>query len=205
MLERLEYDTIYHEHLCYFSVTSLLRLCDAVGLAVVDVDRVAVHGGSLRMYAGLASHYGSHGPAVLAMAADERAAGLTDRARWEQFAIDVSGQRSALLALLRGLQAAGKSIAGYGAPAKGNTLLNFCGIGIDLLPYTVDKNPLKHGTFTPGMHIPVVAVETLEARRPDVLLVLAWNFADEIMRQQAAHRARGGRFVLPLPAPRVVE
>jgi SAM-dependent methyltransferase len=205
MLERLEYDTIYHEHLCYFSVTSLLRLCDAVGLAVVDVDRVAVHGGSLRMYAGLASHYGSHGSAVLAMAADERAAGLTDRARWEQFAIDVSGQRSALLALLRGLQAAGKSIAGYGAPAKGNTLLNFCGIGIDLLPYTVDKNPLKHGTFTPGMHIPVVAVETLEARRPDVLLLLAWNFADEIMRQQEAHRARGGRFVLPLPAPRVVE
>lgn len=203
MLERLEYDTVYHEHLCYFSVTSLLRLCEAAGLALIRIDRVPVHGGSLRMYAGRLAHYGAHSAAVRAVADDEQAIGLTSLGRWRQFARDVEGQRTTLVGLLQGLRSQGKSIAAYGAPAKGNTLLNYCAIGTDLVPYTVDRSPLKVGTWTPGMHLPVLPVETLLERQPDYVLILAWNFADEIIRQQAEYRRRGGRFILPIPMPQV--
>jgi len=204
MLERLEYDTVYHEHLCYFSVTSLLRLCEAAGLVLVRADLVPVHGGSLRMYAGLPSHYGGHGADVRKLAEGEAAIGLTSLARWQKFADDVAAQRTALVALLRSLRADGKTIAGYGAPAKGNTLLNYCGIGTDLVAYTVDRNPLKIGTWTPGMHLPVLPAEALLERRPDYVLILAWNFAEEIMRQQAEYRRQGGQFILPIPRPAVV-
>ena len=204
MLERLEYDTVYHEHLCYFSVTSLLRLCEAAGLVLVRIDQVPVHGGSLRMYAGLRTHYGTHGATVLSMAEDERAIGLTSLVRWQQFARDVEAQRAALVALLRGLHGEGKTIAGYGAPAKGNTLLNYCGIGTDVIPYTVDRSSLKVGTWTPGMHLPVLPVATVLERQPDYLLILAWNFAEEIIRHQAEYRQRGGRFILPIPVPQVI-
>ena len=113
-------------------------------------------------------------------------------------------QREELRALLTRLHVEGHALAGYGAPAKGNTLLNYCGIGPDLIPWTVDRNPLKVGTFTPGTHIPVLHVDTLRERQPDVVLILAWNFADEIIEQQQAFRAAGGRFILPLPTPRLV-
>ncbi len=205
MLERLEYDTVYHEHLCYFTVTSLARLCDAVGLSLVRVDEVPVHGGSLRVYAGLPDHYGPHAPRVRAMCDAEQAGGVTSLERWRRFARDVEAQRDALLALLRRLRDEGRSVAGYGAPAKGNTLLNYCGIGPDLLPWTVDRSPAKVGTHTPGMHIPVLPVETLLERQPDYVLILAWNFADEVMRQQEEYRRRGGRFILPIPEPRIVD
>jgi len=205
MLERLEYDTVYHEHLCYFSVTSLIRLCEAVGLSVVRVDRVPVHGGSLRLYAGLPAHYGPTAAEVRRLADTEHEIGLTSLARWQRFARDVEAQREALLALLRRLKGEGRSLAGYGAPAKGNTLLNYCGIGTDLLPYTVDRSPLKVGTLTPGMHLPVLPVETLGERRPDYVLILAWNFADEIMRQQAEYAAGGGKFIVPIPMPRIAD
>ena len=204
MLQRLEYDTVYHEHLCYFSVTALLRLCDAVGLTLVRVDQVSVHGGSLRCYAGLPAHYGLHGPDVLTMAETERSLGLTSLARWRQFAGDVEAQRTALRALLTQLRRDGKTVAGYGAPAKGNTLLNYCGIGTDLVPYTVDRSPLKVGTYTPGMHLPVLPVETLLERQPDYVLILAWNFADEIIRQQQPYRNAGGQFIVPIPMPTLV-
>ena len=204
MLQRLEYDTVYHEHLCYFSVTALLRLCDAVGLTLVRVDQVSVHGGSLRCYAGLPAHYGLHGPDVLTMAETERSLGLTSLARWRQFAGDVEAQREALRALLTQLRRDGKTVAGYGAPAKGNTLLNYCGIGTDLVPYTVDRSPLKVGTYTPGMHLPVLPVETLLERQPDYVLILAWNFADEIIRQQQPYRNAGGQFIVPIPMPTLV-
>lgn len=204
MLERLEYDTVYHEHLCYFSVTSLITLCDAVGLSVVRIDQVPVHGGSLRMYAGLPAHYGAHAPDVLKLAEAERAIGMTSLVRWQEFARGVEAQRAALRTLLEGLVKEGKSVAGYGAPAKGNTLLNYCGIDTRLLPYTVDRNPLKVGTLTPGMHIPVLPAETLVERQPDYVLILAWNFADEVMRQQGEYRRRGGRFIIPIPMPRLV-
>lgn len=203
-VERLEYDTVYHEHLCYFSVTTLLRLCEAVGLAVVRVDHVPVHGGSLRMYAGQLKKYTQHAPKVLALAQKEKIAGLTGFERYVQFATQVESTRTQLLALLHKLHVEGKSIAGYGAPAKGNTLLNYCGIDTQLLPYTVDKNPLKVGKYTPGMHIPVLPVTALLEQQPDYVLILAWNFADEIMHQQREYRARGGHFIIPIPKPKIV-
>jgi hypothetical protein len=204
MLEHLEYDTVYHEHLCYFSVTALKRLCESVGLTLVRVDEVPVHGGSVRMYAGRSEHYAQPGESVLRMIEAEHATGLTSLARWQQFATDVEAQRAALRALLQRLRDEGKQVAGYGAPAKGNTLLNYCDIGTDLVPYTVDRSALKVGTLTPGMHLPVLPVETLLERQPDYVLILAWNFADEIMRQQQEYRQRGGRFIIPIPFPVIV-
>jgi hypothetical protein len=204
MLDRTEYDTIYHEHLCYFSVTALLRLCAAADLVVVRVDHVPVHGGSVRLYAGRTQDHPGHAAEVLRMVAAEREAGLTSLSRWRQFARDTEAQRTALLGELRRLTRAGKTLAGYGAPAKGNTLLNYCGIGTDLVPYTVDRNPLKVHTMTPGTHIPVLPVEAILERQPDYLLVLAWNFADEVISQQAEYRRRGGQFILPIPIPRIV-
>ncbi len=205
LIDRLEYDTIYHEHLCYFSVTALASLYQRAGLRIVRVDEVAVHGGSLRVYAAPeegADRYDAG--EVTAYLAHEAREGLNEFATFTRFARDVEQHRRALRDLLVNLTRAGRTLAGYGAPAKGNTLLNYCAIGPDLLPYTVDKNPLKVGLFTPGMHIPVLPVAALDERQPHDVLILAWNFAEEIMRQQAAHSQRGGRFIIPLPKPEVI-
>lgn len=201
MLDRGEYDTVYHEHLCYFSVTSLARLGTEVGLGVVRVDRVPVHGGSIRVWFARDQR---HETAVEALMDAERRAGLTTFAAWEAFGRTAAENRTALRLLLEELRGHGRTVAGYGAPAKGNTLLNYCGIDTALLPYTVDRNSLKVGAMTPGMHIPVLTVDTLLARMPDYVLILAWNFADEIMRQQRQYQERGGRFILPIPAPRII-
>ena len=203
-MDRLEYDTVYHEHLCYFSITALLKLCDEVGLSIVRIDHVPVHGGSIRMYAGSKEHYQKHAESVMNEAAEEVKSGLTGFDRYQQFANDVDANKDELVSLLSDLKQQGKSIAAYGAPAKGNTLLNFCGISTDLIPYTVDKSPLKLDLYTPGMHIPVLAVETLLERQPDYVLILAWNFAEEIMRQQQEYKSRGGQFIIPLPRPKIV-
>ena len=204
MLERTEYDTIYHEHLCYFSIAALLRLSEAAGLVVLRIDHVPVHGGSLRVYAGREEDHPGHAAAVLRLAEAERAAGVTALECWRRFAEAAGAQRLGLLNLLGRLLADGKTVAGYGAPAKGNTLLNYCAIGPDILPFTVDRNPLKVGTWTPGTRIPVLGVEAILERQPDYLLILPWNFADEIMEQQAEYRRRGGSFILPIPSPRIV-
>jgi len=204
LIERVEYDTVYHEHLCYFSVTALLRLFSRVGLSIVRLDHFPVHGGSLRVYAGPQRRHQGHTEAALAFAEEERIAGLTNLARYEGFAAEVKRSRDALFELLNNLTAQGKEIAGYGAPAKGNTLLNYCGIDQRLVPYTVDKNPLKIGLYTPGTHIPVLPVSTLLERQPDYALILAWNLAEEIIRQQEEYRARGGQFIIPVPQARVV-
>jgi len=204
LLDRSEYDTIYHEHLCYFSVNSLIRLCDAVGLSIVRVDHVPIHGGSLRMYAGHKEARQRHAAEVLGWAEEEAVAGMTSFERYRQLAANVEKSRQSLVGLLRSLKAEGKTVAGYGAPAKGNTLLNYCRINTDLLPYTVDKNPMKVGLYTPGMHIPVLPVSTLLERQPDYVLILAWNFAEEIMKQQWDYRARGGQFIIPIPELMVV-
>ena len=156
------------------------------------------------MRAGLRATHPHHSHAVLAMAAAEDAQGLTTASRYQEFAREIEGNRDALVTLLKSLRDQGHRVAGYGAPAKGNTLLNYCGIGPDLLPFIVDQNPRKVGRFTPGTHIPVKDVEALHAFEPDYVLILAWNFADEIMQQLQAFSARGGRFILPIPAPRIV-
>ncbi len=204
LLERLEYDTIYHEHLCYFSVSALMQLCSRAGLSIFAIEHVPVHGGSIRMYAGLQEMLKNHSDAVLEWEREERSAGLNEFARYEDFAAKVKQSRRVLLELLSSLKEQGKKVAGYGAPAKGNTLLNYCGINTDLVPYTVDKNPMKVGLMTPGMHIPVLSVSTLLEREPDYILILAWNFADEIIRQQYEYRERGGRFIIPIPTAKVV-
>ena len=202
LVDRLEYDTVYHEHLSYFSVSALLELFERAGLRVARVERHPVHGGSLRVHGAAAGEAPEHAPEALALAASERELGLTTLPRFQRFARDVATSRERLLGMLHGLRDQGRSLAAYGAPAKGNTLLGYCGITTELLPYTVDKSPLKVGLYTPGSHLPVLPVETLLERRPDDVLILAWNLAAEIARQQSAYRAAGGRFLLPLPEPR---
>jgi SAM-dependent methyltransferase len=203
MLQRLEYDTIYHEHLCYFSVNPLLRLFDGVGLALERIDRVPIHGGSLRLWARHAGHAG-HSQPVRQIAQQEQAAGLAELSRYRDFADRVASHREQLLTMLHGLKREGRSVVGYGAPAKGNTLLCYCGITTELVAYTADRSPLKVGMFTPGTHIPVVPVERIFRDQPDYVLILAWNFADEIMETLRSYHERGGRFILPVPEPRIV-
>jgi SAM-dependent methyltransferase len=203
MLERVEYDTVYHEHLCYFSVTALLRLFAEAGLALDRMDRVEIHGGSLRMWARAGDGAG-HSAAVLEMAAQEKARGLASLAAYLSFAGRVQRQREQLVGLLHKLKKEGKRVAGYGAPAKGNTLLCYCGIGADLIPYTVDRSPLKVGRYTPGSRIPILPVARLSEDPPDYILILAWNFAPEIMADLRWFRERGGRFILPIPEPTIV-
>jgi hypothetical protein len=205
LLEHLEYDTIYHEHLCYFSLTALARLFESAELCITRVDTVPVHGGSLRVFAGPRRVHRNHGEDVLRRIEEEHAAGLSELDRYRSFADDVARNRRSLRELLAGLVNRGATIAGYGAPAKGNTLLNYCGLGTETIPYIVDRNPMKVGMFTPGKHIPVVPVSSLAEHNPDFVLILAWNFAEEIMRQQSDFQERGGRFILPVPEARVVE
>jgi len=203
-LDGLEYDTIYHEHICYFSISTLVYLCNQVGLSIVQIDHVPVHGGSIRLYAGSKEDYPHHAWPVSNEAAEEVKTGLTSYSCYERFAQEVETSKKALVKLLTRLKSQGKIVAGYGAPAKGNTLLNFCGIDTELLPYIVDKSPLKVGLYTPGMHIPVLPVATLLEKQPDYVLILAWNLADEIMQQQQEYKNRGGRFVIPLPTPKII-
>ncbi len=204
LLDLVAYDTIYHEHHCYFSGASLERLCEAAGLMPVRIDRLPVHGGTLRMYAGLRKPHERRAAEIETMIENERRAGMRDIARYEKLAADVAANRRDILSLLEELKGAGKTVAGYGAPAKGNTLLNYCGITTRLIPYTVDKSPLKVGLYTPGTHLPVAPASTLIERQPDYALILAWNFAEEIIRQQREFSARGGRFIIPIPTPTIV-
>jgi novobiocin biosynthesis protein NovU/D-mycarose 3-C-methyltransferase len=197
--DNLEYDTIYHEHLCYFSVRILQRLFERWGLELLDVQEVAIHGGSIVV---TAQHRG--GPrrpdaSVARHLAREEGRGLHRPAPWRAYAHRVAQSRAALLGELDRLARAGHRLAGYGAPAKGMTLLSYCGIGPDRLPYLVDKSPYKQGLLTPGHHIPVLPPTRLLEDQPDVVLVLAWNFAAEIAAQQAEYLGRGGKLLLPIP------
>jgi SAM-dependent methyltransferase len=203
LLAHNEIDTVYHEHLSQFSLRALVELFSSFDLEVVGVDDLAIHGGSMRVVAA-SPGVRRQRPQVAARLEEERRAGLFEPSTYAAFRARIEDNREALVRLLAALRGRGLRIAGYGAPAKGNTLLNYCGIGPDTLAFLADRSTLKHGLWSPGMRVPVVPVEAIEAERVDVLLVLAWNFFEEIRAQQAAFRARGGRFVVPIPKPCVI-
>jgi len=203
LIERLEFDTIYHEHVFYYSLASLGRLLKGHGLAVVDVERIPIHGGSLRVFA---AHDGAikTSESVDRLIEEESAIGLTRVEAFIEFADRVEVLGKQLRAMLADVKRDGRSIAAYGAAAKGAILLNAFGIGRETLDFVADRSPHKHGRYMPGVHVPVVPVEDLVRRAPDTCLLLAWNFAEEILAQQAPYRAGGGRFILPAPEARFV-
>lgn len=200
--DKLEFDTIYHEHLCYFSLSVLGKLFARFGLELVDVKEVSIHGGSIVVSARRKGAKCRPSAAVASVLERERRAGLDQPETWDAFAYQVERNRDLLRAEIARLCARGARLAGYGAPAKGMTLLAYTGLGPHEIPYLVDKSPYKQGRLTPGTHIPIEHPDRLLRDQPDVVLLLAWNFAEEIVRQQAEYLRRGGRFLLPLPAPR---
>lgn len=203
MVDHTEFDTVYHEHLCYFSLTALDRLFRRNGLTVVDVERVPIHGGSLRV---TAAHAGAApvSRAVTRLLGEEREWGVDRPDFYRGFARRVDELKQELCARLAALKSAGKRVAAYGASAKGSTLLNYFGIGRETLDYVADRSPHKQGRLTPGTHLPIVPPERLAEDVPDYVLLLTWNFADEIITQQAEYRRRGGKFLVPIPELRVV-
>jgi 2-polyprenyl-3-methyl-5-hydroxy-6-metoxy-1,4-benzoquinol methylase len=204
LIERRQYDTIYHEHFSYLSLLTSSRVLATAGLRVIDVDELSTHGGSLRVHARPEESAGEPTSRVKAVLAEEEAAGLHTVAGHEGFAGDVLKIKSDLLGFLLEAARDGRSVAGYGAPGKGNTLLNHCGVRSDLLQYTVDRSPVKQGKFLPGTHIPIYAPERLAETRPDYILVLPWNLRDEITAQLGYTRSWGGRLVFPIPTLEVV-
>ena len=228
MLDHCEFDTIYHEHLCYFSLTALDSCFRRHGLVIRDAQRVPIHGGSLRLFASPAEQFsvagvcdpgtprepGSQTPAteggvktvsqrVTDLLAEEAAWGVGTLEPYRTFAERVAQIKLGLRSLLTQLKAGGKRIAAYGASAKGSTLLNFCGIGPETLDFIVDRSTVKQGKFTPGTRLQIHSPDKLLEDMPDYTLLLTWNFADEILRQQAEYQSRGGKFILPVPLPRV--
>jgi hypothetical protein len=205
LLEGLQYDTIYHEHFSYFSLFTIREVLAAHGLAVLDVEELPTHGGSLRVYA--AHETDSRGPAdaVGELLAREESEGVRDPECYRRFAKRVQESKRALVALLIELRRGGKQVVGYGAPGKGNTLLNYCGIRTDFLDYTVDRNPYKHGRFTPGTHIPIHPPERIAETRPDVILILPWNLAREISTQLTYTAEWGAQLAVPVPTATLFE
>jgi SAM-dependent methyltransferase len=206
LIEQGQFDTIYHEHFSYFSFLTAERVFDAHGLGVFDVEELRTHGGSLRIYAQHAES-GSHRVTerVVQLRDRERSSGYDRLETYGEFGRKVEAIKQSLLEFLMRAKAEGKRVAGYGAPCKGNTLLNYCGIGPDLLEYTVDRSPYKQGRHTPGTRIPIRHPDRIGETRPDYLLILPWNLKEEVMAQMAGIREWGGRFVVPIPSLQVFD
>jgi hypothetical protein len=200
LIDHAEFDTIYHEHLCYFSLTALDHLFRRHGLRVVDVERIAIHGGSLRVFVG---RTGNASARVARLLAEEQSWGVAQPRYYEGFGRRVERLRDELLSLLKQLKADGRRIAVYGASAKGSTLLNYFGVGRETLDFVVDRSTVKQGRYTPGTHLKIYSPEKLVETRPDYVLLLSWNFADEILAQQDEYRRSGGKFIIPIPQLKV--
>jgi SAM-dependent methyltransferase len=206
LMEENQFDTIYHEHFSYFSFFTAQKILESFGLAVFDVEELPTHGGSLRIF-GRHTEDGSKpvDSRVLELTAREEAAGLKHIECYCSFAERVKKTKRDLLRCLIRVKEEGKSIVGYGAPGKGNTMLNYCGAGTDLIDYTVDRNPYKQGRFTPGTHIGIYHPDKIRETRPDYLLILPWNLKSEIMQQMSFVRQWGGKFIVPIPEPTIFD
>jgi len=204
LLDKVEYDTIYHEHVSYLSVTPLVRLFNSHGLRIFDIKRTKIHGGSIRLFACRAHARFREEPSVSELLNLEKKRGLNTIKPYRDFADKVRKSRLQLLELLYELKKSGKAVVGYGAAAKGNTLLNYCRIGLDILDYIADKSPHKQGKYTPGTNILVVPPGRVLEDKPDYMLILAWNFADEIMKEQSKFKESGGKFIIPIPEAKVI-
>ncbi|MFI5092232.1 MAG: methyltransferase domain-containing protein [Candidatus Acidiferrales bacterium] len=206
LMEEKQFDTIYHEHFSYFSFLAVEKIFAAHGLTLFDVEELPTHGGSLRIY-GRRTENASRpiGPRVTELRTREESAGYSRMECYSRFAEQVKETKRKLLEFLIEAKGNGKQIAGYGAPGKGNTLLNYCAIRTDFLDYTVDRNPYKHGKFLPGTHVPIYSPDRIRETRPDFLLILPWNLKDEIIKQNAFIRDWGGKFVVPIPQVKVYD
>jgi SAM-dependent methyltransferase len=206
LMRENQYDTIYHEHFSYFSLISAEKIFAAHGLVLFDVDEIPTHGGSLRIYL---RHVEDITKPVTSTVTNlrerELTAGLNRMEAYASFSEQVMESKRKLLELLIGLRRQGKRVSGYGAPGKGNTLLNYCGIRTDFLEFTVDRNPYKQGRFLPGTHIPIYPVEEINKRRPDYIFILPWNLKDEIVAQLSYAREWGTKFIVPIPEARIVD
>lgn len=200
-----QFDTIYHEHFSYFSLLAVERIFAHHGIRLFDVEELPTHGGSLRIYGCHEQAAHNTEPSIAELKARERAAGFEQIESYTRFSEQVKRTKRELLAFLIAAKDAGKAIVGYGAPAKGNTLLNYCGVRGDFLDYTVDSSPHKQGLYLPGTHIPILAPERIFETKPDYVLILPWNIKDEIVEKMSGIRAWGGRFVLPIPAVTVLD
>ena len=205
LMAQNQFDTIYHEHFSYFSFLTVEKVFAAHGITLFDVEQISTHGGSLRIF-GRHSADGTKpvSPRVTALRQEELNAGLDNAKTYAAFAEQIKAIKRALLRFLINAKEQGKTVVGYGAPAKGNTLLNYCGVRTDLIDYTVDRSPHKHGSYLPGVHIPIYHPDRIAETRPDYVLILPWNLKEEIMLQMAHIRSWGGKFVVPIPKVEVL-